>query len=603
MVVQTHFINNQQVNLPRNWADLGLKANFNSNRDNEEMLSITQFVWDADALRLLNQLKSIAFQGIPHRIELFDERTGVTDVVFDGYIDLRNALFDLEFVEATSHYRLTLDWLSEVANGVDFATLYEKGFLSKSDIVFVPYLLDVTDYGNLLLISISLVFLINELQQVIIKFAPESTALIATMIEAVTGVVMLVFTIIYFVILIIAVTNLILDLLRYFVQAVKYKPGMKVLRLCEAGANYFGFQFKCDELSKSPYNQMVILPETFTNPEDENGLRGFFIRNPNQQQGYPMMNYGEFLEEVRKLINGRFDFVGNQLVLQPKTQITLSPSFRIQQLDQYEQTTNLTEIPSNFMFSFAYDVKDEKTITNWFGTNSRAVLTPKSITDRQLNLLRGFETVQSRFARGFQKTKFNTIERISLGFLKALDSLISGAVGLLNRGIRTINSILRTIERIRRALRVVGIKTNKPISEVDTVSVNPFQDKIKQRIGMLETTDDVTTVPKLVILASNNENISNLNEQRINAEYILRTYYLPIIHRQGYYKKITNVPMSRAQFKSIIQERAVFDITGDVAEVDEIEFNPENQLAQMRIFVPSVIDSNIEININTPTGL
>ena len=604
MVIQTHYINGKQVNLPRNWQDLGFKANLRQDLDNEFMLNITEFEWDRAEMRLLKSLRKQSYQGIPHQIDLYDERTGANATIFEGFINLTTATFDLETVTAQSQYRLTLDWLGEVANGVDFQFLYEKGFLKPSDIVFVPYLVNVTDYGNLLLISVSSIYIINEISLVISKFAPENGALIATLIESITGIVQLIFTIIYFVILLVAVTNLILDILAYFIQKVKYKPGMYALKLCEAGANYFGFKFESTTLSGSTYQNMVITPETFVNPEDESGLRGFFNRNPNLQIGYPLMNYGEFLEELKKLFNGRFIFTnGNLLKFEPKVRQAFNPRFKVPNLDQYQERTNLSSIPSNFLFSFAYDVKDENTITNWRGNNARAVMAQKALPDRQLNLLSGFESVQSRFARGVQKRELNVVERISLGFLEVTDSILGGAVKVLNSAIGVINGALRVIERIRKALRVVGIKTKKPISTVDKVEAPNFANLITNRIGNLETTDDITTVPKVLMINPNDQRLTNDNDRLINAKYIVEKFYLPFIFRQGLIKTYNDVGMSFNQYLQVVEDLSVQDIDGNVGEFEEIEYNPETQLAQLRIFVPQQVDENVEINIIEPTGL
>jgi hypothetical protein len=119
----------------------------------------------------------------------------------------------------------------------------------------------------------------------------------------------------------------------------------------------------------------------------------------------------------------------------------------------------------------------------------------------------------------------------------------------------------------------------------------------------LETTDDITTVPKVLMINPNDQRLTNDNDRLINAKYIVEKFYLPFIFRQGLIKTYNDVGMSFNQYLQVVEDLSVQDIDGNVGELEEIEYNPETQLAQLRIFVPQQVDENVEINIIEPTGL
>ena len=126
------YINGVKVNNPVNNDDVALEINFQPG-DNDVSLSTFSFEWAENEAKILTDYlkngvsggKGITM-GLPHRREIVEN--GKTLNVLDGYIDLASAQWDRDFVTADTKERAGLEWVTEVADGIDFQTLYQKGF-------------------------------------------------------------------------------------------------------------------------------------------------------------------------------------------------------------------------------------------------------------------------------------------------------------------------------------------------------------------------------------------------------------------------------------------------------------------------------------------
>ena len=169
---QIHTINGAIVKPPRNYEDISIELNFDSDSE-ERGVSVTRFEWINEEAATLLAIHNGGltggtgdFVGVLHKIKVVEN--GVTVVLFDGFIDLTSADFDKDLITADSIPFDSPEFINDKADGFTFEQLYANNELTDNDVVFVPYIISaIPQYTQAFLVILTLTFIIIELKNLI----------------------------------------------------------------------------------------------------------------------------------------------------------------------------------------------------------------------------------------------------------------------------------------------------------------------------------------------------------------------------------------------------------------------------------------------------
>lgn len=628
-MIITHYITGKQVQPPQNEGAITIKRNFLSDTQtatfsaggdlgSEEKVS---FEWIEQAAAILQDIyaKGISggagvTEGVPHRITISEK--GQTFELFNGYIDLKAAIFDRDYIAAESLPLGQIDWLNQVADVITFEMLWDEGILKPSDNVYVPYVINrIPNYTEIVLMQVTLLFVTIEITDVALRLTGHGVES-GTIIDSLGGVIGLIFTIIYAVALLATLIKIILDCVNLLIQKLKYKSAMKLTRLMEAAAFKLGLTFQSDILNANPMNLAHIIPPSFVNPKDQVNplLRGFVQPNNSLQQGYYRGTIGELFRSVKTMVNGRFTITGNVLKLVPRVPTITAATFKLPPIYNPRFTTNAPDMVANYNLSFEIDNNDLTTIDNYKGVSVSVNLQLKQQTDKRLFNLRGFVDNKIGFARAKRKFELTEIEQIASAILKVVGTILSAFLKAVNTVITVVNKALKLINKIKKALKTIGINIKADLPEIPKITDPKIGQLIEDRIGVMEVEQDITSVHKILLLNVDKSNprrtkIPIFNDTFFTAKKLYETYhktnsFAPTPQTaQRVIRIFENVEMSLADVQRVFDEQAVRLSDGTICEVRIIEYNPSTRLATLEVAEKRIFATNLKEKINEPTGI
>lgn len=616
---QIHRINGQAVNPPLNYEELELEINYDNDNPNRAV-NVSRFRWGFEEWATIKGIYDSGvsggngiFEGIPHTIELKEGSSSIT--LLDGYIDLTTATFDENEVEADTIARAQIDWLNDVAEGFTFDYLKERGLIVPvRDYEFMPYVLDsVPNYKEAFIVRMTLSFVIIEMQSVISDLTKDGTKL-ATVIDAAGGVVGLIGTVIYLIALFVTIIDLILDLIQLIIQPIKYKPMMSIQKHIEIACQHLGLTYASPLLQSEPYNRLYVIPESFSNPEQQSDDRifGFLSADPDEQNGYFSGTFADLLRAIKDMFNARIKIEGKELQILPSLKTLNSATFTLPNYDVDRFETNASEVVGTYVISYSYDTTEKQTIDNWQGNNFQVVLQPKTKTSDDLRLIKGLTRVQIPFARAIRKDKLTNPEKIADVALNVLGTIISVMVSIANVAIEGINAVIRTLNKVKKALAVVGVKIKVDLETIDPLNDPELADAIDNRVGAMLLDTDIISVPKITIAkigSTNRKNkISSENETYLTArELYERHHYTNSFapnsqNAQRIIWNFDNVEMNLNDVQTVEQEGVVRLPGGNIAEVIEFNYNPSTRLANFVLHERKIYTNNLTETKIEPIG-
>jgi hypothetical protein len=613
-----HYINGQKVNPPVNYEDTSISINFQPEED-ESSLTVSEFIWaDYEAGLIRDQYNQGTtggngiYEGLRHKIELVNDTTTIT--LLDGFIDLTTATFDTDRIQATSKPMGGIDWLNDIADSFDFEYLYDTGYLSDSDKVFVPYILNsVPDYKESMLALLTFTTVLNEVKQVTFKGIGETLESV-TLIDSVGGVVSLIHTILYAVSLFISIISLLLDFVLLIIQPVKYLPSMAVNRQIHAACNYLGLNYDSDFLKSSPLDKLHIIPETSTPPTShiDPRIRGYIAPRLNEQSGYFKGSFADLLLSIQTMFNARITCEAGVLKVLRNPKPIPSATFKLPAYDNDQFTTNASDIAGKYTLKFLTDQQDRNTTDEYDGTSYMQILRIAGFSDRRLNLIRGSRDVLIPFARAKRKQTLTPVEEFSDAILDVLDPLVSALVTLLNASISALNVVLGIIRKIKKALSTIGINITASIPSIAPIQQPNLSEVIDNRIGMLVIENDSFNVPKIAIIDVSSDyrktKISPNNQAVVKASYLFEKYHRPStfypgrVNGQRIIYEYNNVEMTINDVINVKNQGAVRMPDGTIAEVVSCEYNGSTQLANFVVAQRKVFNNKITEIVSEQSG-
>ena len=613
------YINGVKVNNPVNNDDVSLEINFQPG-DNDVSLSTFSFEWAENEAKILTDYlkngvsggKGITM-GLPHKRIIVEN--GKTLNVLDGYIDLSSAQWDRDFVTADTKERAGLEWVTEVADGIDFQTLYQKGFLTDNDKVFVPYVISsVPNYKDIMISTLTLVSIGIWIRQSVKEITAEGLKA-GTIIDSFGGIIGLIAAILYAIFLLISIVKLILDLVALVIHRVKYAASMSVNRQIEAACNYLGLKYSCAILQDTNFKRLHIIPEAFAPPvtQADDRIKGYLFGNKIEQTGYYTGTFGDLLRRITGMFNLRIVSSAKGLELLPMLKPLTSANFTIPDYYIPQFTTNASNLVSNLQLRFETDMVDLNTIDNYKGTIMQAQLshTPLSKAERKLQLLKGFNQVSFGFSRAIRKEKLTQPEKTLDTLLDTIGGVIGALIKAANGVIGVVNKIMEKLRNVKRVLGRIGIDLKVDFDPVPTLDDPNLGDIIENRIGMMLLDKDQIGNAKIVLLNVNSDmkktKIAVDNNAQLNALNLYNVFHKSKSFAPGkesaqrYIYNVPKVEMNLNDVLTVMDEGNV-RFKNKIMEVVSCSWNSGSRLADFVVEERKNYTTNLVETLTEPDG-
>jgi len=613
------YINGVKVNNPVNNDDVSLEINFQPG-DNDVSLSTFSFEWAENEAKILTDYlkngvsggKGITM-GLPHKRIIVEN--GKTLNVLDGYIDLASAQWDRDFVTADTKERAGLEWVTEVADGIDFQTLYQKGFLTDNDKVFVPYVISsVPNYKDIMITTLTLVSIGIWIKQSVKEITAEGTKL-STIIDALGGIIGLIAAIIYAIFLVISIVKLILDLVALVISRVKYAASMSVNRQIEAACNYLGLKYSCAILQDTNFKRLHIIPEAFAPPvtQADDRIKGYLFGNKIEQTGYYTGTFGDLLRRITGMFNLRIVSSAKGLELIPMLKPLTSANFTIPDYYMPQFTTNASNLVSNLELRFETDMVDLNTIDNYKGTIMQAQLSHPRLSkaERKLQLLKGFNQVSFGFSRAIRKEKLTQPEEAVDALLDVIGAVVGALIKAANAVIGIVNKIMEKLRNVKRVLGRIGIDIKVDFDPVPTLDDPNLGDIIENRIGMMLLDKDQIGNAKIVLLNVNSDmrktKIAVDNNAQLNALNLYNVFHKSKSFAPGkesaqrYIYNVPKVEMNLNDVLTVMDEGNV-RFKNKIMEVVSCSWNSGSRLADFVVKERKNYTTNLVETLTEPDG-
>ena len=625
-------LNYQEINNPLNIEELEIELNFDKGNP-QAQISLNSFDFGVgdkndvkDGSRIINQYIQDGidagglgiYQALPLQIIISDG--GVSYTLLDGGLDVSTGLIDCNIVTANSIDNGGVDWLNDVADGFSLRDLEDgltngAGKITANDITLIPYVINsIPNYREAFLVFISVYVFVQEIKSNI-QILLEHSVGGANPFQAV-DLVKAALRIAYIIITLIAMVKLVIQLFNLLIQPIKYHAGMNVLLQCQRGAEYLGMTFESSIL-QGIYKDLLILPEknTLTINEDKDGIFGFLsASDKTPHKGSANMTYGNLLRALISQFKGKILIDNGVIRLEREDFNNSTELYQLPDVRETPHTYNSDELKSNYNISFQTDVNDKNTIQEYEGVSIGIRTVPKFVGPKGLVLNKGFENVSIPFALGKVKTELSIPEKIFDVFFEAMDVVLGQLVKIVNLAIEILNKITKQLNKILKSLKAIGIKVNINLQPIEPVTPPSFGNLIDDRLGMLVMENDDITIPKMLIVKSNNNARNNkplaTNSTLLTAEYLWNKYHYissfdPIKydkHNQYTNRDAENVPFCFTDYTLVKNSNKILTASGQNALAKSIKWNPAKLIATFEYRINEVHSSNFKTFITIPDG-
>ena len=630
-----YYINNVEIEPPINDAELSVELN--AGDETSQAISLNEFEFGIgsqtvgnDASTLINLHRSGGlgsgegvFAGLPFRIEL--THNGQTENLADGYLDTSRAVFDCDKVICPYVEKGNIDWLNEVADRYTFAYLYEKtSYLKDSDFTPIPYVLsELPNNREAFMAAISL-FLItetitNQLQSLIEFIAGSFTG-------SASDVIKVILRIIYIIGVLFAAYALIKQIINLLIQPVKYHDGMTVKRLCEVGADSFGFTFSSSILDSNEFENLLILPNKYSHKVNNNkdDILGFLNPSSSQSRGYYNGTFGELLRGLKEMFNAKIIIDGTILRLEREDYNNSAYNYVLPPVDQTSYRLNADELNSNYVVKFQTDLNDKNTLQRYEGTITQVIQQPKKDPiNPDMSLMRGLETRNIPFARCTRKTELTLPEKILKELAEVVDFFANQISTLWNEFADLLEDIIAAVDKVLKLITLsVQDFIDLLIDLLDTVGIDSLfgedidldtenlpkivwtnlGDLVDDRVGMLQMENDWIEQQKIGISS---------DQTYINSEYLNRKYHylrsfvprnkLPAAN-QYKIRNAVGVPFCWDDYILLKNNSFLQSDEGVDSKLISAKWNVRNQIAEIDYKSNELYTNNIKEKIITPNG-
>ncbi len=567
------YLNDQLVGAANNWQGISMSLDFDNDNVQpsietdslEFVLSESNIIrdWVQDGI---DGSGPGIYEPMELRIELVSNGGRID--VFTGLLDMVN---DMQFIDKNIVLvklikKGGVDQLTERTQAISFAFLASKGEITSADYVTVSYVLaHIPDFREVLILSITIFILIKEIQEEIKRIANLISDIATITVGGglsgfLGGLILLIartiIEIIYLLFIIIALRELINQLINNLVAPLQNHKGMKLRTLLEKGAIHLGYTFESSFFNNPSFDALVILPikEKAPLPAPLDQLETGF---PTNKGG--LYTYFEMLQFFKQLINGKLVVRGDKIIIERRDFFDNLTTFVLPDVELRESRFNAEEIQANLNIQFSLDEKDDTTLINYEINNTtfQRITEPKIIIDRQNVQIKGLEQVNLPVSLPTRKDSLTNVENILLQVASLMDIFVGG---------------------------------------------NFFSSKITGRLGVLSLGNDFTGVPKLIPMTANQ--VQPAHKTIMSAKVLHDNFYFinsftpdPINHNQFRRHLRVKIPFCFEDYITLSENPGFTTLDGREGRFEKIEGNPDGGFAEVDIRIKEVFTTNLKDEI------
>jgi len=570
-------LNNEPANNPRELSDISVVSEW-SDEVSEAEVSLAKFSLVLEEAKKIDNFidQYSRFQGMPYNIFITD---GISqEQVFNGFINLKTAVkVGCAEYQVDVEKRLGANQFSGRADAISFELLYQEGFLTNSDFVYVPYVINyIPDGTQVLILQLTLFMMGKELYEAIERFQKSITEAIKLIPDIIVGtaaevakvgqiaaiILNLIFQLAYLIAIVIAIIKLMNDLVRQFFPKLRYHVGIKYKNLMAAGVKYLGLEMQSTIYDSNVWGNSVYLPM-----QSEEGLS-----QPSGGIGYPragdsIYTLGDLIRNERQKYKAKYKITGNIYEFERKDFWKSQASYLLPDVvsDQEQADnifrTNAEEFVGLYKINFSTDPEDKNTSDRFDGTNVAISTTLDAVLDIELDLTQGGTEIGLVEARGTRKDTLTPVEKVVRGLFKFVDLL----TGILGGG-------------------------------------TSFASKIDARIGALNLSSYITTAPKMLIM--NGNKLQSGQQQLLTALKLWQEFHFidsfnPIngIHNQRDIYENVQIPFCYEDFVTLLNNNFFNTVDNGKGEITRLEWFLEDNKAIINYKIERLETENFITNI------
>ena len=570
-------LNGKTVQVPRDFFDVGVKASFGE--DIQSNLTTDEFTFVLDGYQeiidWINAGRSGGvgiFEGIPLQISKGDGSGNTT--VFNGIVDLQAGVTVQEALRQVN-VRLrqdnSLNSLDDLLEPLDYGYLKELGVISSSDYVNVDYVAVKQDQGLETITTLITIALLSKqlgdsfelLSTTIANISKDAANPLTVPNSAIFAVASAIINAAYAAALLILIVDFGVDLFNVLIQPTRTHKGIKLKTLLEKACEYIGYQL---QTSIGDLENLVYLPSN--NSVDQYGAKALISKVGVIEEGIPNITdpgytCSELFQIARQLFDARFAISGDTVQFHPEnsdywiTQSGWEKPSSMREVASRSFRYNTDEINSSYFITFQTDINDIYTIENFKGTSYQVLTDAKSVGKPENKTIKNLTRVDIPLALGNRKESLNGFEQSLASLANLFDSVAS----------------------------IFGGRPN-------------LAKKIKNKVGVLQVSNNNHTVPKLLWM--NGNRLPSNQRNLLSAKTLWDKYhnYNSFVDngfgKQRVYYENEVVPFGLSSFVQLLNNSYFRDEFGRVGKIVDLEWNMDKDFATLSYWVQQPYTNNLK---------
>lgn len=564
-----HYIDNQRI-YPVNGDDIGFTMNFTGKE------GVTQNEVNVDNIVLATEAKKIVnnhinngyglFQGVPYQIK-------IENVVLDYFIDLVDSPKISgegdSSIEVSIKKRQSFDLFKKNADVLSFEAINKTHPINTFN---VPYIIVKDNQAEMLImlglatytLTKALIEAIKDLVQSItdgIKAFTPNAGIPPSFDtgDIISFALLTAARIIYNAAMLIALINLVKQIMDIIFPPVHYLKGSTFLELINKGCTKLGYNFNSSILNS--YAALSILPVTLV-PNTSIFKRAFFTAwTDSYNKGYPTARdttptLGSLIDAVLDMFNAQIKVEGNTVRLERRDYFNNISSRKIQNTlnlqgkRENQWTYNTGEMWKRYYLHYQADPSDLHSLDNIEGTDCEYSTEPINVGSSDLVNIKGLVDISIPFALGARKDELNFIEKAMIPFAQLADSVTG----------------------------IFGGGTN-------------FVSSINGRVGVLKISQQYFTITKMLYLSNGKQPSNYLSLIKANTLY---SNYHFINEVDKNLKRIyeEEIRFSSQDFEALQNNNYVYNQDNELLEVLDFEWINKGKIAKIRYAVKALENTN-----------
>ena len=543
------------IDNPTERQDTSIQVQFDEGTQGSIETSQLTFVNEAYTIIKEKIESGLVTEGLPLTVTIQEGEESTE--VFNGYLDF-STLEDLTGSEpkflASIVEQNGLTNLSESLEGVTFALLEAKGFISSSDYQEVKYLIEkLVTLLEQAFLALTIYLMIKEIAEASFRLSQQIAIISAIVTTPISGqigaliyaVASALFEIAYIVIMGGALLNLIQQFIENLISFEREFQGINYKTALEKIFSYLGYTFASPIPELDNY---VYLPSKAEGRADK---------------GIPFdSDFGfvanEFVSMVLDMFRAEIFVVNNEVQLRAKKDPFFQSQSTFQLPDVLDQpfSLNINEIKESRFISFQDDISDAYTVSNWKGTSFVVTTLPITQNVPKNNLIKGLEETRFSVALGNRKEDLSVLEEALNAFFEAANF----------------------------ALSALGAKN--------------ITNTIQARKGMLIISQPFFNVPKVLNMQGNR--LAQNSRDGLSARYLWENYLNYDSFTEDNFKRQRKVfegieiPFSYSDYKKVKENSYFITSNGKRGKFTSLEWVIEADRAEASFWVEDVYTRNLQ---------